>query len=103
MSVRWTKTAIGHLDSIFEYISQDSRAYALRMVDRITSRSTQIGDFPQSGRKVPEYESDTIREVLEGQFRIIYLVQPDRIDILAVVHAARDLRSVEVSPMDRSK
>src|SRR5262249_30090097 len=53
------------------YIAQSSQRYALQMVDRITNRSKQIGQFPRSGRMVPEFSSDTIREVFEGSYRII--------------------------------
>jgi len=42
-----------------------------------------------SGRKVPEYESDEIREVIEKPYRIIYRIKPDQIDVLAVVHGAQ--------------
>jgi plasmid stabilization system protein ParE len=42
------------------------------MVDRLTRRSQQIGEFPLSGRMVPEYEMTQIREVVEGPYRIIY-------------------------------
>jgi len=90
MKVHWTDTAQRHLDAIYQYISQDSPSYALRMVDRLTRRSQQIGEFPLSGRTVPEYESNQIREVIEGPYRIIYCIKPDQIDVLAVIHGAQD-------------
>lgn len=70
MKVHWTDTAEGHLDAIHNYIAQDSPEYARRMVDRLTLRSQQISKFPFSGRRVPEYDVDQIREVIEGSFRI---------------------------------
>ena len=93
MKVHWTETAEGHLDAIHAYIAQDSPRYALRMVDRLTRRSQQIADFPLSGRKVPEYEMDQIREVIEGPYRIIYYIKPDQIDVLAVIHGSQDILS----------
>ncbi len=42
------------------------------MVDRITRRSEQISTQPLSGRKVPEYEAEDIRELIEKPYRIIY-------------------------------
>ena len=72
MKVHWTDTADQHLDSIFEFISKDSPVYAKQTVDRITKRSQQISQFPLSGRRVPEYDMDQIREVMEGSYRIIY-------------------------------
>ena len=91
MRVYWTDTALGHLKSIHEYISQNSREYAKRTVDRLTRRSEQVGEFPQSGRIVPEVGAGQIREVIEGPFRLIYIIKSDRVDVLAVIHGAQDL------------
>lgn len=96
MKVHWTSTAQEHLDAIHAYIAQDSPEYAKRMVDRLTRRSQQIADFPLTGRRVPEYDMDQIREIIEGPYRIIYHITSDQIDVLAVVHAAMNvLRSAE--------
>ncbi len=91
MKVHWTDTAEGHLDAIYTYIAQDSPEYAKRMVDRLTRRSQQIAEFPFSGRSVPEYDVDQIREVIEGSFLIIYHIKADQIDVLAVIHGAMGL------------
>jgi len=91
MNVHWTETAEGHLDAIYAYIAQDSPEYALRMVDRITRRSQQIATFPLSGRSVPEYEIEEVREVIEAPYRIIYYIYSDQIDILAVLHGAQNI------------
>jgi plasmid stabilization system protein ParE len=61
------------------------------MVDRLTRRSQEIADFPFSGRRVPEYDIEQIREVIEGSFRIIYHIKSDQIDVLAVIHGARNV------------
>ena len=55
------------------------------------SRSQQIADFPLSGRKVPEYEMEQIREVIEGSYRIIYHIKSDQVDVLAVIHGSQDI------------
>ena len=62
------------------------------MVDRLTKRSIQIAEFPFSGRMVPEYELNEVREVLEWPYRIIYLIEParSRVEVLAVIHGARN-------------
>ena len=89
MKVRWTDEALGHLDSIYQHIAADSPVYALRMVDKLT-RSQQIGDFPLSGRQVPEYEEYKVREVIETLYRIICrLASNDHVDVLAVIPGAR--------------
>jgi toxin ParE1/3/4 len=93
MKVYWTDTAEGHLDAIYDYIAQDSPEYAKRVVDRLTRRSQQIAEFPLSGRRVPEYNIDQIREVIEGSYRIIYYIKPDQIDVLAVIHGSMNILS----------
>ena len=89
MRVLWTRNALGHLTSIYEHIANDSPRYARRMVDRITSRSSQIATFPRSGQMVPEYEDPDIREVIEGSYRVIYTLASDEIRVLAVLHGAQ--------------
>jgi toxin ParE1/3/4 len=89
MKVHWTDTAIDHLSAIYDYIALDAEEYARRMVDRLTKRSEQIGNFPYSGRMVEEFENKLIREVIEGPYRIIYYIKSEQIDVLAVIHGAR--------------
>jgi plasmid stabilization system protein ParE len=91
MKVHWTDAAEGHLDALYAYIVQDSPEYAKRIVDQLTQRSQQIAEFPLSGCRVPEYDIDQIREVIEGPYRIIYYIKPDQIDVLAVIHGAMDV------------
>jgi addiction module RelE/StbE family toxin len=96
MNVRWTNTAEEHLDALHDHISRDSPQYAKQIVDRLTRRSQQIADFPLSGRRVPEYDVDQVREVIESPYRIIYHIKPDQIDVLAVIHGSMDMsRSTE--------
>ena len=89
MKVYWTLNAIKHLTNIYEYIALNSPTYARRMVDRITQRSEQISTQPFSGRKVPEHETEDIRELIEKPYRIIYRLKQDQIDVLAVIHGAQ--------------
>lgn len=91
MNVHWTNTAQAHLDGIYRYIAQDSPEYARRMVDRLTRRSQQISEQPLSGRRVPEYDLDQIREVIEWPYRIIYHIKSDQIDVIAVLHGSRNI------------
>lgn len=91
MKVHWTNTAERHLDAIFDYIAQNSPKYAKSMIDRITRRSQQIAEYPLSGRRVPEYDLNQIREVIEGPYRIVYYIKSDQVDVLAVIHGAMNI------------
>jgi plasmid stabilization system protein ParE len=89
VKVRWTDKSRRHLRAIHDYIAADSPKYASRTLDRITRKGDGLKRFPLSGRVVPEYEMETIRQVLEGNYRIIYRVDVNAVVILAVIHAAR--------------
>jgi len=93
MKVYWTDESYIALRHIRDHISQDSDFFARRTIERILDREAQIGTFPQSGRKVPEYNNDDIREVLEGAYRIIYKIKSDVVDVLTVIHGTMKLVS----------
>ena len=86
LPVLWTTIAVEHLEAIVDYVGAVSPVYALRLADRILAHADRIGDFPEAGRRVPEAADPLIREVFEGPYRIMYLVQPSRVDLLAIVH-----------------
>ena len=71
VKVIWTDFAIEDLKSIHEYISQDSKFYADRFIEKIISRVEQLETYTQSGRIVPEFHVDTLRELIEGNYRIV--------------------------------
>jgi plasmid stabilization system protein ParE len=91
MNVVWSAAALAHLTAIFEFIAKDSPSYALRVIDRLTDRSGQLARFPESGHVVPEYSDPSLREVIEGPYRIIYRIEPERVVIVSVIHGARIL------------
>jgi len=84
--VNWTDFAKARLHKIHDVISEDSPMAADKTVKRIVKRSEQISQFPQSGREVPEYREQEIREILERPYRIIYRILPTQIDVLTVMH-----------------
>src|SRR5687767_14811823 len=66
--------------------------YAEQVIDRVVQRLEQAQRFPESGRAVPEYMQPDIRELLEFPYRLIYRVQPDAIEVLAILHGRQDVR-----------
>ncbi|MEQ8475653.1 type II toxin-antitoxin system RelE/ParE family toxin [Fulvivirga sp.] len=91
--LNWTNQAKNDLIAIAEYIAQDSKKYARIQIQRIRSRAKQIIPLPESGRVVPELGDDSIRELILGNYRIIYHIKSkDRVDILTVHHSAKILK-----------
>jgi len=90
VELNWTIGAIDDLGIIAEYIGRDSLKYARIQVRKIRNKTHLLRTMPYAGKKVPELDDDTIRELLEGRYRIIYkIVSEERIDILTVHHSSR--------------
>jgi len=92
VQIKWTNLAVEDLKEIHDYVSRDSANYARIQIARIKSRTNILKSLPFAGRSVPEYNDENYRELIEGNYRIIYkIVSKHLIDILTVHHAARDL------------
>ena len=89
MRIFWTDAALNQLEAIRDYLEQTSPDYARRVVERLVDHSEQIAAFPRSGRMVPEYEIDDVRQIIEGSYRLIYLIKEDQVEVLAVIHTSR--------------
>jgi toxin ParE1/3/4 len=100
MKILWTEPAIEDLRNLYSYIANDSPEYASSFVERIILSVEKLTSFPKVGRIVPEADEETIRELLYHNYRIVYRIRKDLIEILTVVHGARDLGSLEPAPWD---
>ena len=90
--INWTSQAKEDLKSISEYISSDSVRYAKLKVVKIRTRTKILKSHIRSGKIVTETNDQDIRELIEGNYRIIYkIVSKKQIDILTIHHSARDL------------
>jgi toxin ParE1/3/4 len=88
----WSPKAVDQLENICEYIERDSPVYAQIFAQKVTSIIKAIPAFPQAGRVVPEYGDDMLREKIYSNYRIVYRIRPDRIEIAAICHGAQILR-----------
>ena len=91
--VVWTAPAKQQLRDIFDYIRKSSPYYAAKVSETLVSRSESLESFPERGRIVPEFNSDSVREIYVYSYRLIYEIQSDQISILAIIHGKRDLET----------
>jgi plasmid stabilization system protein ParE len=90
VKINWSILAAEDLEEIEEFISSDSPSYAAQTIEKIHSRTFILVSFPKAGRIVPEFDEPTVRELIEGNYRIVYwLKSADEIIILRVHHSAR--------------
>ncbi|MCP4551657.1 MAG: type II toxin-antitoxin system RelE/ParE family toxin [Bacteroidetes bacterium] len=90
----WTELSTEDVKEIFDYIAMDSVRYASITVNKIYNRVQDIIDNPYVGRIVPEINIKVIREVISGNYRIVYkIINEFQVDILRVYHSARLVRT----------
>ena len=87
--VRWTPQAVDDLQAIHDFVARDSSRYAEAEVSRILEAVDRIELFPRSGRVVPEYDREDVREIIERPYRVVYRVQPEIVYILMVFRSSR--------------
>lgn len=93
--VRWTLTAAEDLRILEETIARDSPLNAVQFVDRLVASVDKLLEMPQIGRMVPEFNRETLREVIFRNYRVVYTTDKPDVTILRVVHGARDLSAME--------
>ena len=90
-SVRWTVGAREDLRGIVSFVSRYSEMYSAALVARIVFAVDSLETHPMLGRMVPEYGEEDVREIIVGNYRVVYLFDGADIGIVAVVHGSRDI------------
>ena len=94
--LRWTPQALADVEAICAYIARDSRNYAQVFATQIVDKASALESFPQVGRVVPESNRNDIREILHGNYRIVYRLIGDEVQLLTIHHSARLLDPSEL-------
>lgn len=92
--VVWTETAWRDLEHAADYIAEDSPGYAAAFVERIRDQAGSLDELAHRGRMVPELGDPAVRELLIGNYRLLYEIRATTIHILGLIHGARDLAAL---------
>jgi len=98
MKLIWTDPSIEDLRAVRDYIARDSDYYAADLVEQVVLSAERLLRFPKLGRVVPEAQDENIRELVHQNYRIIYRIAGERIEILTIVHGSRDLTIRRTAP-----
>ncbi len=96
MKIVWSPLAIDRVAEIAQYIAQDSPNSAQKWVESIFKVVESLEQFPKSGRVVPEIIQDDFREIIHGNYRIIYRLHSKNVSILTVRHGRQILPVDEI-------
>jgi addiction module RelE/StbE family toxin len=86
LTIRWTDVAAGDLESIYEFVVQQNRSAADKVINRTLSAIDVLERFPEMGR--PGRVEGT-RELVVAPFIVAYRVRRSEVQILSILHAAR--------------
>ena len=89
--LKWSPQAVSDLESICDFIALDSKQYALLFAQGVVESLEELEAHPRIGRVVPEYQEECLRERLYQNYRLVYELVEDNIEIVAIVHGARDI------------
>ena len=96
MRIVWSPLAINRASEIADYIAQDKPSAAKRWVNEVFSKVEQLKFSPEIGRIVPEISDNKFRELIYGNYRIIYRLEIKQISILTIRHGQQILPIDEI-------
>jgi plasmid stabilization system protein ParE len=96
VKIIWSPLAIERASEIAEYIAQDKPSAAENWIDTIFSKIDKLKSSPEIGRIVPEIKNNQFRELIYGNYRIIYRIEKTQISILAIRHGMQILPIDEI-------
>ena len=74
MRIIWSPLAIDRASYIADYIARDKPSAAENWINTVFSKVKQLASTPEIGRIVPEINDSRFRELIYGNYRIIYRV-----------------------------
>jgi toxin ParE1/3/4 len=95
----FSKAAELDLHEIVNYYETRNRRFVADLYKTIKSRILELSEIPERGRQVPELEQQGIenyRELIEGNYRIVYSITGLRVAIHSIVDSRRNLDEVLV-------
>ncbi|MCK5227860.1 MAG: type II toxin-antitoxin system RelE/ParE family toxin [Desulfobulbaceae bacterium] len=96
MKIFWSPLAIDRTIKIAEYIAQDNPSASAKWVENLFDKVHILKSSPMSGRIVPEIHREDIRELIYGNYRIIYRLETKKVAILTVRHGKQILPIDEI-------
>lgn len=95
--IKWAPQSLDDIEAIANFIARDSDYYAQMFTTKVFDTVERLELFPESGQIVPELNRKEIREIIFGNYRIIYRTKEELVEILTVYHSARllDINRIE--------
>ena len=96
MKIIWSPLAVDRAAEIADYIARDKPLAAEKWIESIFSKVEQLKASPEIGRIVPEINNNQFRELIYGNYHIIYRIETKQISILTIRHGKQILPIDEI-------
>jgi len=96
MKIIWSPLAIERVSEIAEYIAEDNISASINWINDIFEKIEQLNEFPESGRIIPELNRNNIRDLIFGNYRIVYRIGTKQMSILTIRHMKQILPVDEI-------
>jgi toxin ParE1/3/4 len=97
MKPHWPPRALQDVTDYAAVIAKDNESAAYRWVDKVFAQGDLASRFPNSGRVVPEFGRDDLRQFIVASHHLIYRVKASGVEIVRVFHSAQLLHEGDVS------
>ncbi len=96
MKITWSPVAVEQARDIASYIALDNPSAAEQWIEKIFGSVERLVKYPESGRVVPEIKRKEFREVVQGNYRVIYKIQETQLLVLLVKNYRQNLDEDEI-------
>ena len=97
MKLIWSPLSLDRIVEIADFIAQDKPGASVKWVASVFDSVERLIKFPKSGRAVPEIDRHDIREILFGNYRIIYRIEDKSITVLTIRYGKQLLLKEDLS------
>jgi toxin ParE1/3/4 len=84
VKIQWSPVALERASECAAYIAADKRAAAAAWIHELFERVDLLTSTPYMGRVAPELNNARYREILFGNYRVIYSIKDEHIEILTI-------------------
>jgi len=91
MEVIFTDRFLDRIEECTDYIALDNDPTAIKWARDIFEICQKLINQPESGRIVPEFRRPEIREIIHGNYRLVYELKTNQIDVLTIWHTRQML------------
>ncbi len=96
LKVLWTENAIQDLLGIKAFISQDSIDRAEDWLIELYTAGENLSQLSSRGRIVPEFNQESLRELLIENYRLVYRIKSTSVEIITIFEGHRQLSAKDL-------